>query len=121
MTQTRLVMPSHLNSYGALFGGYMLLWVDEISWISASLDYPGCRFVTVAMDRVEFKKSVHSGQLLEFTTERIRTGRTSATYSVSVVRQCLESATADHVFETSVTLVRVGADGQKQPLPEDDE
>lgn len=117
MNQCRLVMPSHLNNYGVLFGGYMLLWVDEVSWIAASLDYPGCRFVTVAMDRVEFKKSVRGGELLEFATEREHTGNTSATYRVSVVRQSLDSATAEDVFETRVTLVRVGADGEKLALP----
>jgi acyl-CoA hydrolase len=110
-------MPTHLNSYGVLFGGYMLLWVDEVSWIAASLDYPGCRFVTVAMDRVEFKKSVRSGELLEFAAEREHVGHTSATYRVSVVRQCLDSATAEDVFETRVTLVRVGPDGEKLSLP----
>lgn len=112
-------MPTHLNSYGALFGGYLLLWVDEVSWIAASLDFPGCRFVTVGLDRVEFKKSVHSGDLLEFTTERQHVGTTSVTYSVSVMRQCLHSATAEHVFETRVTLVRIGADGEKLAIPED--
>ncbi len=113
-------MPSHLNSYGVLFGGYLLLWVDEISWIAASLDYPGCRLVTVGMDRVEFKKGVRSGEVLEFTTERERVGRSSVTYRVTVVRQSLESATAEEVFETRVTLVRVSEQGVKLPLPADD-
>ncbi len=120
MNQCRLVLPNHLNSYGVLFGGYLLLWVDEISWIAASLDYPGCRFVTVGMDRVEFRKSVRSGELLEFTTTRQGTGTTSVMYDVSVLRQSLESATTEQVFTTQVTLVRVDENGAKIALPSDD-
>ncbi len=121
MNPCRLVLPSHLNNYGVLFGGYLLLWVDEICWIAASLDYPGCRLVTIGMDRVEFKKGVRSGEVLEFTTERDRVGRTSVTYHVSVIRQSLESATAEEVFETRVTFVCVNEQGDKRPLPTDDE
>jgi acyl-CoA hydrolase len=117
MNQCRLVMPSHLNSYGVLFGGYMLLWVDEVSWIAASRDYPGCRFVTVGMDRVEFKKSVGAGEVLDFRTKSERVGTTSVTYRVTVMRQSLDSATADEVFDTRVTLVRIDGDGNKTPLP----
>jgi acyl-CoA hydrolase len=60
---------------------------------------------------------VRSGELLEFAAEREHVGHTSATYRVSVVRQCLDSATAEDVFETRVTLVRVGPDGEKLSLP----
>ena len=57
MENHKLVLPGHLNHYGYLFGGHLLQWVDECSWIAATLDYPGCQLVTIAMDRVEFRKS----------------------------------------------------------------
>jgi len=38
MESYKLVLPEHLNHYGYLFGGNMLKWVDEISWIAASRD-----------------------------------------------------------------------------------
>lgn len=118
MENRRLVLPEHLNHYGFLFGGHLLRWVDEIAWIAASLDYPGCRLVTVAMDQVTFRKSVHEGAVLKFLTARTRTGRTSASYRVDVFATALNSGEEELVFTTTVTQVRVDANGRKIGLPD---
>lgn len=68
--------PEYLNHFGYLFGGFMLKWVDEISWIAASRDHPDCRFVAVAMDKVEFRRSVRQGTLLRFDARQSRRGVT---------------------------------------------
>ena len=73
MENHKLVLPEHLNHYGYLFGGYLLKWVDEYAWIAASLDYPDCNFVTVALDKVEFKKS---GDTAEISIKRQTEGTT---------------------------------------------
>jgi acyl-CoA hydrolase len=114
METYKLVMPENLNHFGALFGGYMLMWVDEIAWMAASLEYPHCEFVTIGMDTVEFKHAVREGTILRFRVSRVRIGKTSVTYLVDVTpgnRQPSHS-----IFSTHVTLVRVGKDGQKVPL-----
>jgi hypothetical protein len=36
METHRLVLPANLNHYGFLFGGQLLAWIDEASWIAAS-------------------------------------------------------------------------------------
>ena len=71
METHRLVLPADLNQYGYLFGGQLLSWVDEASWIAASLDYPDCKFVTVGMDKVEFRHSVREGTILSIHSERV--------------------------------------------------
>ena len=119
MTTYKLVLPEHLNHYGFLFGGYLLQWVDEASWIAASCAYPGCRFVTIGMDRVEFRKGVRKGAILRLECDREQVGRTSVTYRVEVFRQSPPAAgNAEPMFNTRVTLVRVDARGRKQPLPD---
>ena len=75
MTTYKLVMPGDMNHYGFLFGGKMLMWVDEVAWIAVSEDYPTLHFVTVGMSKVEFKKSVHPQSVLRFDTQRQREGR----------------------------------------------
>ncbi len=127
MEQHLLVRPEHLNQYGFLFGGYLLMWVDETAWIAASLDFPGCRFVTVAMNRVEFRHNVRSGSLLKLDIQAIRQGRTSVDYEVRVSRAGSEGASpggqsggaaiGEEIFATTVTFVRVNGEGQKQALP----
>jgi len=117
MENHKLVLPEHLNQFGYLFGGYLLQWVDEYAWIAASLDYPGCAFVTIGMDKVEFKNSVRKGTILRFEVERVKQGRTSAQYTVRVFRGGGPGPEREEVFSTGVTLVRVDREGNKQPLP----
>lgn len=116
MTTYKLVMPEHLNQYGFLFGGNLLKWVDENAWMAVSKDFPGCRFVTVALDRVEFHKGASGGNILRFEIGRQRTGRTSASYRVDVFRQALETGAEDPIFSTTITFVRVDAEGRKAAL-----
>jgi len=113
METHRLVLPGDLNQYGFLFGGKLLAWVDEASWIAASLDFPGCHFVTVALDRVEFRQSVREGTILTIRSELHREGRTSVTYAVEVSDR---EKSADAIFATNVTFVRVDESGGKLPL-----
>ena len=113
MENHRLVLPGDLNHYGYLFGGRLLAWIDEASWIAASLDYPQCHFVTVAMATVEFHHNVREGTILTIHCERTREGTTSVTYAVTVWDR---KARLDPIFTTAVTFVRVGADGRKLPL-----
>src|SRR5574344_587304 len=100
MTAFKLVMPEHMNQYGVLFGGNLLKWVDETAWMAVSLDYPGARFVTIGMDRVEFKKSVSGGSILRFEVLRQRVGRTSITYDARVFRRELHQSAEDVIFST---------------------
>ena len=110
----RLVLPEDLNQFGFLFGGRLLRWIDEASWIAASLDYPECHFVTVAMDRVEFRHSVREGTILSVRSERTREGTTSVTYGVTVHRG--REHEGEPIFATCVTFVNVDAAGQKKKL-----
>lgn len=120
MENFKLVLPEHLNHYGFLFGGYLLKFVDEVAWIAASLKYPGFHFVTIGMDKVEFRKSVCEGTILRFKSTETRVGNTSVTFLVEVFRDVLldgnQPAEEEQVFSTSVTLVRVDDQGNKKSL-----
>ena len=117
MENHKLVLPEHLNQFGFLFGGNLLKWVDEYAWIAASLDYPGCNFVTIGMDRVEFKKSVREGTILKFAVKKTETGTTSVRYRVHVYHGNSSMADKQLIFATHVTFVRVDELGNKTPLP----
>jgi len=113
MENHRLVLPGDLNQYGFLFGGTLLAWVDEACWIAASLDFPGFHFVTVAMDRVEFRQSVREGTILTIRSELHQTGKTSVTYAVEVSDRF---GAEQPIFATNITFVRVDESGRKLPL-----
>jgi acyl-CoA hydrolase len=113
MENFKLVLPEHLNHYGYLFGGHLLKWVDEVGWIAASLDYPGCNFVTIGMDKVEFKKSVRQGALIRFETNRAREGNTSVQYEVTAYRHDIKDGHEEPIFATNTTFVCIDSKGQK--------
>lgn len=118
MENHKLILPEHLNHYGYLYGGNLLKWVDEAGWIAASLEHPGCNFVTVGMDKVEFKKSVRQGAIVKFEAALQRSGSTSVTYSVLVSSGSIETGGKEIVFTTNITFVCVGADGEKRSIAE---
>lgn len=112
-----LVRPEHLNHQGFLFGGAMLKWVDEFAWLVASREFPGCTFVTVGMDEIEFRHPVLNGSILRFHILPLRQGQTSVTYSVEVFADAPGATAEQQVFTTRITFVRVDASGGKLGLP----
>lgn len=112
------VRPEHLNHYGFLFGGNLLKWVDETAGMAANMEHPGCNFVTVGMDKVEFKKSVHQGSILRFNVQQYATGRTSVTYTVEVFARDYQRGREELVFTTHITFVCVDNCGKKVAIAE---
>ena len=115
METHRLVLPEDLNQFGALFGGRLLAWVDEASWIAASLEFPDCHFVTMAMDEVVFRHSVREGSILTIESKQAKLGRTSVTYRVRVFRG--KSGEGEPIFTTLVTFVNLDTSGKKARIP----
>jgi len=120
MENYKLVLPEHLNHFGYLFGGNLLRWVDEIAWIAATLDFPGCRFATIGMDRVEFRRSVREGAILKFNVEKLRIGNTSVQYQVQVFNEALGADNARQIFSTTVTFVNVDDRGGKKSIGQEE-
>ena len=114
METHRLVLPEDLNQFGHLFGGKLLGWVDEASWIAASLEFPDCRFGTIAMDEVIFRHGVRDGVILTIQSEKSHLGTTSATYEVKVFKGRPEEDAP--IFTTRVTFVNLDESGEKVPL-----
>ena len=114
METHRLVLPGDLNQFGHLFGGHLLSWVDEASWIAATLEHPDCQLVTVGMDKVEFRHAVRKGTILTIQSELARRGKTSVSYRVEVRRGSVLNG--ELLFSTCVTFVNVDGEGRKREL-----
>lgn len=113
MENHKLVLPQHLNHYGYLFGGNLLKWVDEYAWIAAVRDYPGRRFVTIGMNRVEFHRSVREGAILRFDIRQSRKGNTSVQYGANVFSEDPASGREERIFTTTITYVCLDDQGRK--------
>lgn len=115
MQHRKLVLPEFLNDQGFLFGGNLLKWVDESAYITASLEFPGNRLVTVSLSEVNFKHPIQPGELLCFDVQLIRKGNTSVTYEIDVLGEKL-AGTDEPLFVTKITFVNVGDRGEPRPL-----
>lgn len=116
MNHRKLVLPGHMNAQGSLFGGYLLQWLDEFAYITANMEFPSHRFVTIAMNNVEFKHPIRSGQILRFAVSRVRLGTSSVEYLVEVFGERLHAAREEVLFATNITFVNVNEAGEKQKI-----
>ncbi len=119
MDNYNFVRPEHLNHHGSLFGGQLLLWVDEFAWMAAAKDFPGYSFVTRAMDKIEFKHPVKIGSILRFHSEVLSRGKSSVTYLVEVYEDERTNGKEILAFSTSVTFVSVDDNGNKRVIADD--
>ncbi len=114
MQHHKLVLPEHMNHQGSLFGGYLLMWIDEVAYMTANLHFPNHRFVTIALDNVEFKHRIECGEIICFNVELEKQGKTSLTYHISVVGT--RKGSDKQLFETRVTFVSVDSKGDKSTI-----
>lgn len=62
--QVHLIMHPHLNAGGRLFGGQLMLWLDEVAGVVA-MRHSGMKNVTTAaVDNLQFKEATYEGELL---------------------------------------------------------
>ncbi len=77
---SQLVMPDNINVIGTLFGGQMISWMD-LAAAKASYrfltgtDADGA--VTRAIEKVEFREPVYSGEWINFESTIVHTGESS--------------------------------------------
>lgn len=117
-----VMMPRDTNPHGTIFGGVILSHIDTAGAIAARREVqlrggsPTTTVVTVAVNRVEFKKPVLVGDVVRFDTSVTRIGRTSITVHVNVVAE--RGPEVIPVTEAEVVYVGIAAnDPDRRPVP----
>lgn len=108
-------MPRDTNQYGTIFGGVILSYIDQAGFVEARRS-GGHKWVTVALDRVEFKQPVHLGDIVALHTTTTRAGTTSVTVRVEVEARRYIGGEVVPVTEASITLVSVDEQGRPTPF-----
>ena len=110
-------LPADVNSYGDIFGGWVMSQVDIAGGVVAARRARG-RVATVAVNSFLFKQPVFVGDVVSFYAEITRVGRTSITVDVQVYAQrnpgkmiCVK------VTEAVLTYVAVASDRRPRELP----
>jgi acyl-CoA hydrolase len=110
----QVVFPSQVNHFGTLFGGYALQWMDQAAWICATR-YARKMMVTIASDRVEFKRPVPASAMVLLTARILRVGRTSVTVCVEMHAE--RPLTGEQFLATQGQFVMVAVDENGRATP----
>ena len=107
-----MMMPKDANPHGDIFGGVLLSYIDQAGAIYAQDIANECcvknaKFVTVAMDKIEFHQPVKVGDILSLFGTTVKTGKSSITISVNAYTQ--------DAFVTEGTLTFVAVDDEGKP------
>ncbi len=106
------MMPKDTNPEGNIFGGVILSLIDQAAYIEAIRQASG-RYVTAAMNTIEFHQPVHVGDVVSLWTKTLRVGRSSITIHVDVRARFRDSEVHREVTTAEVTMV--ATDENTQP------
>jgi acyl-CoA thioesterase YciA len=112
-----IMMPKDTNARGTIFGGVILSYIDQAAAIEAHKQ-SSKKFVTKAMNAVEFVAPVHLGDVVSFYTRVIRLGRTSVSVRVDVEAERSPGPQGKHFVKvTEAEVVCVAVDSRGRPVP----
>ncbi len=110
----KLVFPNTTNQYDTLFGGTALKWMDEVAFITATR-FSRQKVVTVSMDRIDFKKPIPSGTVVELIGRVCKVGNTSVGVKIEVWKEDMYAQHRELAVSGVVTFVAI--DDQRHPTP----
>jgi acyl-CoA thioesterase YciA len=106
--------PKDTNHYGTIFGGVILSYIDQAGFVEARR-HGVHRWVTVAIDRVEFTQPIHLGDVVNFYARTVKAGTSSVTIRIEVEAERYATGHTVPVTTASITLVSVSDQGR--PIP----
>ncbi|MGD9387787.1 MAG: acyl-CoA thioesterase [Gammaproteobacteria bacterium] len=106
-----MMMPKDTNALGSIFGGVILSLIDQAAFVEASRQAMR-KFVTIAMDKVEFHKPVKMGDIVSLWAETIHIGRSSIRLRVDVLARSRSIDEEVRVTSAEVTMVAIDEHGQ---------
>ncbi len=121
-SETRIfkaVFPNTTNHYDTMFGGTAMLMMDEIAFITAT------RFtrkicVTVSSDKIDFKKPIPAGTIIELIGKVSRIGNTSLDVNVEIFIEQMYSDVREKAISGNFTFVALDKDKKPTKISQDE-
>lgn len=109
---TEIVLPSHTNALGTIFGGIVMGWIDIAGAIAAQR-YARSTVVTVSIDSLHFIVPIRTGHTVQIQAWVTWVGRTSMEIEVCVDTE--NSITGEIHKATHAYLTYVAVDESGRP------
>lgn len=115
-SETRIfkaVFPNTTNHYDTLFGGTAMQLMDEVAFIAATR-FSRQRMVTVSSDRIDFKKPIPAGTIIELVGRVSYIGNTSVKVRVDIYIEEMYEDKREKAVGGDFTFVAI--DENKKPV-----
>lgn len=115
-SETRIfkaVFPSTTNHYDTLFGGTAMQLMDEVAFITATR-YSRQKMVTVSSDRIDFKRAIPAGTIIELVGKVSYLGNTSLKVKVDIYIEQMYCDGREKAVSGDFTFVAI--DENKMPV-----
>lgn len=115
-SETRIfkaVFPNTTNHYDTLFGGTAMQLLDEVAFITATR-FSRKKVVTVSSERIDFKKPIPAGTIIELIGKVNKVGNKNLTVFVDIFIEEMYSDKRDKAITGEFTFVAI--DENKNPI-----
>lgn len=115
-SETRIfkaVFPNTTNHYDTLFGGSAMQLMDEVAFIAATR-FTRKKVVTVSSDKIDFKKPIPGGTIIELVGRVTYIGSTSLKVKVDIFIEEMYQDGREKAISGTFTFVAI--DDNKQPV-----
>lgn len=114
---TELVLPSHTNALGSIFGGQVMAWIDIAGAICAQR-HSNNQVVTASIDRLDFVAPVLKGWVINLKASVNYASRTSMEVGVRVDAENPKTGETFHTASAYLTFVAIGEDRKPVVIPQ---
>lgn len=109
----KTVFPNTTNHYDTMFGGTVMHLMDEVAFITATR-FTRLRMVTVSSDKIDFKKPIPHGTIIELVGEVVHVGNTSLRVKVDIYIEQMYADSRELAVSGNFTFV--ASDENKKPV-----
>jgi acyl-CoA hydrolase len=114
---TELVLPTHTNSLGSIFGGQVMSWIDIAAAICAQR-HCNHEVVTASIDELSFVAPVYKGWVVNLKASVNFVAKTSMEVGVRVDAENPKTGETFHTSSAYLTFVCLGDDGKPALVPQ---
>lgn len=105
----KAVFPNTTNHYDTLFGGTAMQYMDEVAFITATR-FSRQKMVTVSSDKIDFKKPIPHGTIIELIGKVTYLGTTSLKVRVDIFIEKMYDNSKEKAITGEFTFVAIGED-----------
>jgi acyl-CoA hydrolase len=113
---TQLVLPTHTNNRGTIFGGQLASWIDTAGAVAA-MRFGRGDVVTASMDELHFMRPVQRGMIVTLRAQVNQAWRSSMEFGVQVESEDPATGERRVCCTAFLTFVALTPQGRPRPLP----